>query len=201
MGARAAARRTPPAPTVARYQLSAAVSRPGFDMSATLRRSRPGPACSALRFGEAVARQPLLGDPLGLVEEHVPAHLLLLEAAGGEERRRVADRDRAQPLDPVGDERRDEPRDRRAPVVADDRGLLDARARRARRPRPSRGSGPRTRRRPPARRTRGSRAGRARSCGSPAAVERGDLVPPDVAPSRGSRGGAGPGGRPPGPRP
>ena len=198
MGARAAARRTPPAPTVARYQLSPAVSRPGRERSAMLRSWSTGRCIHSRKFVQP-SRDSQSSATVGLEEEHVPAHLLLLEAAGGEERGRVADGDRAELLDPVGRERRDEPRDRRAPVVADDRRLLDAeRVEHADRVHRDR-SGSRTRRRLPARRTRRSRAGRSRSRGSrprPAPRSR----PARCTRSRESRGARARGGRPPAPR-
>jgi hypothetical protein len=72
-----------------------------------------------------VALQQLLRDALELEQQHVPGLLALLDR-GLRERARVPDRKHDEPLDPLGNERRQPPRHRGPEVVADDLGALDA---------------------------------------------------------------------------
>src|SRR5438045_2377258 len=75
--------------------------------------------------GPAVVGKPTLGDVMKLEQQHVP-RLLALRESRAAERTRVADRQCDEVVDAVRNQRRDGPRDRRAPIMTDHMRALDA---------------------------------------------------------------------------
>ena len=108
---------------MARYQLRAAVRVPVASHRA-MTASASGWWHQARKLAQPSADEPPLGHPRELEEEHVPGQRHLLDPRRPE-RGRVADRQRDEVVDPVGQERGEGPGQGGAPVVADDMGAPD----------------------------------------------------------------------------
>ena len=78
-------------------------------------------AAPRAEVGPSVVRQPLLGDPGELEQQHVPRLLVLLEPARAH-RRRMPYRQHDEMIDARSRQRSESPRQSRAPIVADDVG-------------------------------------------------------------------------------
>ena len=110
--------------TLARYQLSAAVSAPGRARSSATW-SMSGWCAHSRKLAQSSADSHCSAMPSNW-NSSMYHDFCALHESGVAERRRVTDRQRDEVVDAVGDERRHRPRQGRTPVVTDDVGAFDA---------------------------------------------------------------------------